>query len=135
MLRRFTSAIIALALSLSLACASGSVFQKENDSPVPDTVLQGFTLTPSPARDSLLIRYQLLQNVQSVKLHLYDVTGDFVRVLDRLPTQITGGVINAWTWDLKDFEGRRVPVGSYLARLRVESAENTWRLTRTIVVN
>lgn len=81
--------------------------------------------TPNPARSRTHIAFDLPAQV-AVSLQVYDVTGRIVRTLARGPMPAGAHVAR---WDGRDSNGRRVPAGVYLYRLRAGSFESTGRLT------
>jgi len=80
---------------------------------------------PNPARRSTRVAFQLERD-ESVELAVFDLAGRRVRTL------VSGSVpagAHAVTWDLTDREGRRVPAGSYFARLLTRDSSATRRVT------
>jgi flagellar hook assembly protein FlgD len=135
MINRILIPALFLVFCFSLACSSGGVFNNTMEQNVPTAIMSSYTLSPNPAGNVVSIQYQLHQDVSAVRLRIYDMNGNFVRVLENLPTTQSVGVITAWNWDLLDFEGKRVKSGAYLSKLEVISGETTYRLSRTLAVN
>lgn len=80
-----------------------------------------FTHGPNPSREGGVLRFRLPGEAQ-VELALYDVTG---RRVTRLATGRLAAGPHAVRWSRLDDDGRRVPAGVYLARLRAGAVERT----------
>jgi flagellar hook assembly protein FlgD len=63
----------------------------------------------------------------NLKLDIYDAAGRLMRSFD----QITGGQI---TWDVKDYNDRRVAPGTYFVRLTVGDAVSSINMIEKVVI-
>jgi subtilisin family serine protease len=81
---------------------------------------------PNPAAGPSLLRYTLA-HPGPVELAIFDVTGRCVR---RLQRELAPAGAQALRWDGADDGGRRVPAGTYFARLRADGAQAARRIVR-----
>lgn len=84
-----------------------------------------FEAFPNPSRGDVRFALQLRRG-EAATVGIYDVAGRLVRRLDVPPVE--GPV--APVWDGRDFSGRRVPPGLYLARVRADGVDRTARVLR-----
>jgi len=122
-------------LSFSLACSSGGLFNRVQEDNVPVEILKNFSMTKVAATELMLINYELKTDVSSISLKIYNPKGDFIQTLENLPNKKTAGLITAFTWNLLDFEGKKVPTGIYLAKLLVNTGETEFKSTKNVVVS
>lgn len=120
---------------LTLACASGGVLNRADESTVPAELLTGFAIAPSPTASVAQVNYALHRDVSAVALKIYDAGGNFVAGIDGLPARETPGVVTAWVWDLVDFENHAVGNGAYVAKLVVTEGEATYKVARSFVIS
>ncbi len=80
---------------------------------------------PNPFNPSTTLKFDLPQNVQTVKLVIYDILGRQVAVL-------YSGRLNAgrytYTWDGKNQFGQNMPSGIYFARFKTDSYSRTIKM-------
>jgi hypothetical protein len=81
---------------------------------------------PSPARGHVGLTYQLARRAR-VELAIYDACGRRIRVLVSAAASESGRYTVGW--DGRSDDGRRVPPGLYLARLTVDGAVHSRRLS------
>jgi hypothetical protein len=80
---------------------------------------------PNPARSGTDVQFSLPSS-GSASLRIFDVTGREVATLVDQPALSAGA--HSAHWDLRDLDGRRVPPGIYLIRLRTDSSSELHRL-------
>jgi hypothetical protein len=85
------------------------------------------TASPNPAFGITRIEYEL-PRASRVTIHILDVTGRVVRVLERSTAREASR--HRATWDGTDVHGRRVSPGVYLAQLTTEDRSSRVRLVR-----
>jgi hypothetical protein len=98
------------------------------DPPTPPPVALVFAFhgaEPNPARGVASIAYELAE-ARPVRLEVYDITRQRVRVLASLPLQPAGP--HVVTWDGRDEDGNPVAAGLYMLRLRAGSFDRTRRV-------
>lgn len=88
----------------------------------PDVALSAY---PNPSTAGMTLAYALDRGAES-RLEVHDLAGRLVRVLVSGSLPAGEGAI---AWDGRDKEGRPVPAGLYLARLRAGGAERVLRLS------
>ena len=79
---------------------------------------------PNPFNPETVIEYQLLGYASSVRLRIYNVTGQEVRTLVNQEKQIGSYRVR---WDGRDDGGKVVPAGVYFYRLEVSGAAGEGR--------
>jgi hypothetical protein len=83
-------------------------------------------LQPNPSRTATTARFALPREAE-VQVAVYDVTGR--KVADLVDRAMPAGQ-HSVTWDFRDTEGRDVPVGIYLVKLRSGGTTLTQRVIR-----
>ena len=95
------------------------------DLPVPSATRLAW-VSPNPSRGRTMIRFELARE-SDVELELHDIRGARVRTLARGAHGAGGHEV---AWDGRDDEGRALPAGVYLARLRAGGHASTLKLVR-----
>ncbi|MGD8979124.1 MAG: M6 family metalloprotease domain-containing protein, partial [candidate division WOR-3 bacterium] len=89
--------------------------------------LSRFSVYPVIGRSEFKISMGALNRHPNLKLDIYDAAGRLMRSFD----QITGGQI---TWDVKDYNDRRVAPGTYFVRLTVGDAVSSINMIEKVVI-
>jgi hypothetical protein len=95
-----------------------------DDAPQPLTAAL-YPNYPNPFNPTTVISYQL-SAVSQVELHVVDVAGREVAVLERGPRDAG---MHSYTWNASD-----LPSGMYVARLRAQSGNNVFTSTQKLIL-
>lgn len=87
---------------------------------------------PSPATTKTNIGYSLSNNVVSIKIKIYNLSGEVVS--EWSPPNIYCGLYNETEWDLKNMDGRRVAPGVYFVKVEAVTPDGTFFAVKKMAV-
>jgi len=96
-----------------------------SEKPVLPSVYSLGPAVPNPFNSTVQISFQIPRK-SDIKLEVFDILGRLVQTI--LSTEIEAGTYTA-IWDGKDDDGKNLPSGVYLYRLRCEEFEDTKKMT------
>jgi hypothetical protein len=114
-----------LEIAQAIVCDGGQLPADAPEIPSVSSPAIALTAHPNPTVDATQLSYRLEQP-DLVTIELFDSSGRRVRILEE-GSQPTGG--GEARWDGLDDRGRRVPTGTYFARVRTAEGVATTRLT------
>ncbi len=120
---------LCMALLVIVACREGGITNsaREYEAQSADIELVECSPVPVTSADSALnFNYTLKNDVNGVKIKIYDSAGNFIKNIEELPVKKNAVPYSGIKWALTDFRGVYVANGQYIYKLIYKKGENEY---------
>jgi len=120
---------LCMALFVIVACREGGITGTAREYEALSSDIEAVECAPVPAsgpNQAISFNYTLKNDVNNVKIKIYDAEGAIIKNIEDLPIKKNSAPYGAIKWDLNDFRGSPVANGQYIYKLIYKKGENEY---------